>query len=345
MRLSVVIPVFNRATQLPFTLRSLLAQDRLADEILVVDDGSTDGTADLAATFGPPVRVIRQLNQGPSAARNRGLSEAQGEFVHFFDSDDLPSPNLHRCQLDTLAATDADLAYSPWVKVRLDTHFPSPTNHVLQAKGLPRGQLLRALLSNWSTVPIAWLVRRRSAEAVGGFPHHLRCGEDQLFFLSLLLAGARVVHTPQTLVLYRDDPIEKLTAPSDSDGRRRQRIDWARSLLAARQQCLDAGVDPARWFGYRRRVFLASQALLSSVDPPLEELDALAAVLRASPVPGLIYQLSRFAQEKGEALTARTLGRRAHRSFRAQAMTASQAALAAATVERAGLSIKSFCRS
>lgn len=173
MRLSVVIPAFNRAAELPFTLRSLLAQDYVADEILVVDDGSTDDTADVAESFGHPVRVIRQANQGPSVARNRGLAEAQGKFIHFFDSDDLASPNLHRQQLDALEESGADLAYSPWVKIRLGSEPLSPTNHVLQTLGLPKGPLVRALLTDWSTVPISWLVRRRLAQAVGGFPETL----------------------------------------------------------------------------------------------------------------------------------------------------------------------------
>jgi glycosyltransferase involved in cell wall biosynthesis len=167
MKLSVVIPAYNRAEQLPFTLRSLLAQERVADEILVVDDGSMDNTASVAESFGQPVRVIRQLNQGPGAARNRGLAEAEGEFIHFFDSDDLASPNLHRDQLAALAATGADLAYSPWVKLRMDQPPLRPTNHVLQAKGLPRGGLVRALLTNWSTVPIT----ADSLRPLGGLPN------------------------------------------------------------------------------------------------------------------------------------------------------------------------------
>lgn len=337
MKLSVVIPAYNRAEQLPFTLRSLLAQERVADEILVVDDGSMDNTASVAESFGQPVRVIRQLNQGPGAARNRGLAEAEGEFIHFFDSDDLASPNLHRDQLAALAATGADLAYSPWVKLRMDQPPLRPTNHVLQAKGLPRGGLVRALLTNWSTVPITWLVRRRLAQAVGGFAQQLRCGEDQLFFLALLLAGARAVHTPHTLVLYRDDPMEKLTAPSDPAAKRRQLIDWARFLLAARSQCLDAGVDPVAWFGFRRRVFLALRDLQSVADPPRELIDVLASIIAAVPTPSAVYQLSRLIQQKGEGFTARTLGRRAHRSFRPRAMRASQYELAAAVASDAGL--------
>lgn len=330
MMLSVVIPAYNRASLLPITLRSLLAQERVADEILVVDDGSTDDTAELAEAFGPPVRVIRQCNQGPGAARNRGLAEARGEYIHFFDSDDLALPRLHRVQIEALERSGADLAYSPWVKAHLDPlRGVEPTNHVLQARGLPRGSLVRALLTNWSTVPMAWLVRRCLAQAVGGFPASLRCGEDQLFFLDLLLAGARVVHTPETLVLYRDEPLEKLSAPSTPEAQRVLCQHWATTLVMARRTCQAHGLDPAVWFGFRRRALIARKDLKACGDVSSALQQDLTDIVKASPLPPALYQLSRMLQQKGEGLSARLLGRRAHRSFCAAPMSTKQAALAA----------------
>lgn len=337
MKLSVVIPAYNRASLLPATLRSLLAQERVADEILVVDDGSTDDTADVAEAFGGPVRVIRQSNQGPAAARNRGLSEAQGEYIHFFDSDDLASTRLHLVQLDALHSTGADLAFSPWVKVKLNpTRGVQPTNHVLQARGMPRGPLVRALLTNWSVVPICWLIRRSLVTRCGGFPVFLRVAEDQLFFLRLLLQGARVVHTPGTLVLYRDEDHEKLTGIGEDVAGRHQ-LEWARFLLSARAECLAAGIDPSRWFGFRRRAFLAAMVLRKMADPPIHLLHELDSIYQSHNIFDGFYRPSRMIQQKGESLTARLLGRRAHRSFQARAMTASQHALAATAASHAGL--------
>jgi glycosyltransferase involved in cell wall biosynthesis len=325
MTLSVVIPAYNRAFLLPLTLRSLLAQEQVADEILVIDDGSSDTTAAVAEAFGPPVRVIRQRNQGPGAARNRGLAEARGEFIHFFDSDDIALPNLHRVQLQALRQSGADLAYSPWVKARLDARSGfTPTNHVLQARGLPRGSLVRALLTNWSTVPMAWLVRRRIARAAGGFPTDLCCAEDQLFFLELLLAGARVVHTHTTLVLYRDEQGESLTNPASPSGRQRQLEHWARSLVRARNLCLRHCIEPARWFGYRRRISQALDDLQACPDTPPALITALHELLRSSNDPRFAYRLSRRVQQTGEGLTARLLGRRAHHTFRAAPLAASR---------------------
>ena len=315
MKLSVIIPAYNRASLLPITLRSLLAQGRVADEILVVDDGSTDGTAEAAEMFGPPVRVIRQANQGPGAARSRGLAAAQGELIHFFDSDDLALPNLHQGQIEALEKSCADLAYSPWVKVSLGLEDAPQSNPILQAHGLPAGNLIRALLTNWSIVPICCLIRRSVIERTGGFPEDLRTGEDQLFFLRLLLAGATVVHSPGTLVFYRADNDAKLSDPRSPAALARRHQDWARFLLAARSECQHFGIDPCRWFGFRRRAWEARLDLevAGLFDDPL--CDALAAMTAASH-PDSLYALHRTLQRKRDGLQARLVAGRAHRSFR-----------------------------
>ena len=107
--ISVIIPAYNREKLLPQTLESLLRQTLPAEEIIVVDDGSTDRTAAVAESFGEPVRVIHQENSGPAAARNRGFLESLGEFIHFFDSDDLALPNKHEVQMKALQESEPTL--------------------------------------------------------------------------------------------------------------------------------------------------------------------------------------------------------------------------------------------
>lgn len=88
----VVIATYNHASYVGSAIRSALGQTRVPDEILVIDDGSTDDTSEVLAEFGPPVRVIRQTNQGRSVARNRALDETRCDLILFLDADDILTP-------------------------------------------------------------------------------------------------------------------------------------------------------------------------------------------------------------------------------------------------------------
>jgi glycosyltransferase involved in cell wall biosynthesis len=100
IKVSVVIPTYNRAHYLPEALASALNQTLPVFEIIVVDDGSSDGTTQLMATYGDKVRYLVQKNQGPSAARNFAMREARGNWIAFLDSDDLWEPGKNQLQTD-----------------------------------------------------------------------------------------------------------------------------------------------------------------------------------------------------------------------------------------------------
>jgi len=103
---SCVIPVFNGARFLPEAIESVLAQTRtdIEIEIIVVDDGSTDGTQEAAAQFGERIIYVHQENAGPPSARNRGIQRASGDFVAFLDADDLWHPQKTDVQLGRFEA-------------------------------------------------------------------------------------------------------------------------------------------------------------------------------------------------------------------------------------------------
>jgi glycosyltransferase involved in cell wall biosynthesis len=101
---SCVVPVFNGERHLGAALDSILAQTHRPLEVIVVDDGSADRSVQVAEAHPEPVRVIRQANAGPSAARNRGVREARGELVGFLDADDLWLPEKLEAQIAHLAA-------------------------------------------------------------------------------------------------------------------------------------------------------------------------------------------------------------------------------------------------
>ena len=295
--ISVVIPAYNRAGLIGETLRSLFNQTLSATEIIVVDDGSTDSTAEAAeAEFSvfsrqfsgkgtlPEFKVIRQANAGPGAARNRGFAESKGEFIHFFDSDDIAAPNKHEVQVRTLQESGADIAYGPWVKGRIAvveklqsekadtlkpaTSHPSPVTwhfvpegHVLQQKGLPEGDLVKELLTRWSIVPQACMFRRSIVEKSGGFPDDMFIAEDQLMFLRCLLGGAQVIHTPETIAFYRLGDAGKLTESATASSRRV--TDWLLFLQRGALECHANGIDPRRWLGFDRRLWAALRLMPS----------------------------------------------------------------------------------
>jgi glycosyltransferase involved in cell wall biosynthesis len=89
MSISVVMPCYNRADILPRSIESVRQQTHAVDEVVLVDDGSSDGSADVARKYGDLVRVLEQENAGAAAARNKGIREAKGDWIAFLDSDDV----------------------------------------------------------------------------------------------------------------------------------------------------------------------------------------------------------------------------------------------------------------
>ena len=129
---TVVIPCYNAARFLRQTLESVLNQTHAPLEVLVIDDGSTDESAAIAQSYGPPVRVICQPNQGESVARNRGIEEARGDWIAYLDADDLWLPEKLERQL---------AAVQPGVSC-IHTNFrPFGTNnHVRDVSQIPAGK-------------------------------------------------------------------------------------------------------------------------------------------------------------------------------------------------------------
>jgi len=362
--LSVVVPAYNRAKLIGQTLSSILNQTLAADEIIVVDDGSSDGTEDAArAAFHrwesekvkgkrweggklSEFKVIRQENAGPGAARNRGFAESRGEFIHFFDSDDIAAPNKHEVQVRALQESGADIAYGPWVKGRIVADEPQhgawskergvesgeargkrysfePEGHVLQQKGLPKGDLIKELLTRWSVVPHACLFRRSIVEKVGGFPTELFGTEDQMMFLRCLLAGARVVHTPETIEFYRLGDTSKITATGAAQQRHAK--EWAKFLVGARRACLGIGIDPMKWEGFRRRIWSAENDLVR-FDLP-RSFDGSQKLPELSSAQRLASRVVAKGKRIWGGISQRLTGNRQNSSFRCGLLTPAQTSL------------------
>ena len=188
---SCILPVYNGERYLSQALNSILAQSHRPSEIIVVDDGSTDGTAAVVSRYGSRVRYLWQPNSGPAAARNIGLSVVLGEFVAFLDADDLWHPEKLKRQMARfeahpvldLCVTHVQNFWIPELREE-ETHFKS---HRF-SQPLP-GYCTQALLA-----------RRVIFHAVGPFRTDLRAADDTDWFLRAAERGAVMECLPDALV-------------------------------------------------------------------------------------------------------------------------------------------------
>jgi glycosyltransferase involved in cell wall biosynthesis len=217
LRVSAVIPVYNCERYLAEAIGSALAQSRPPDEIVVVDDGSTDASADVAASFGAAVRLAREPHGGIGAARNRGVALAGGDLVAFLDSDDLWTRQKLEIQLDALARAPADAMVIGHVE-----QFASPdlAEEVLRHVVVPPG-----LLPGY--VPGAALIRRSAFERVGPFETCFAVGEFVSWCLRARERGLPEVVIPDVVLRRRIHAANTGIRRRDSTG------DYAKILKAS----------------------------------------------------------------------------------------------------------------
>lgn len=209
--ISVIVPLYNREHLVVYTLDSL-SPDRhpgVRMEVLVVDDGSSDGGPTLVERDYPYVRLLRQPNLGAPAARNHGLASATAETVLFLDSDDLIEPEFVRPRLDALAKHPAaDGSYGPWDAFSSDAAFseadvlPPSFEYPVEKIMCVRPHLLR-LLRGWFIVPHAVLWRTSAVRRVSGYDVGLSINQDIDLMFRVLISGAGIVGCSSPRALYR----------------------------------------------------------------------------------------------------------------------------------------------
>jgi glycosyltransferase involved in cell wall biosynthesis len=194
---TVVIPCFNQAAYLPAAIASVRHQSYGNVGVIVVDDGSTDGSAGIARRLG--AMVIRQPNRGVSAARNAGLGRCRGAFVIFLDADDELLPEAVETGVAALASCPAAAAVVRECVLIDEDGCPLPTNQpVLASDDYYREWLLR----NFVWTPGAAMFRRLDLETMGGFVEDVGPAADYGVYLALA-RGGRVVREPRPAVRYR----------------------------------------------------------------------------------------------------------------------------------------------
>lgn len=184
---SVIIAAYNAERYIAEAVESVLRQTYPAVECIVVDDGSTDRTAEIVSGFGDPVRLLRQANAERSAARNAGLGLAAGDYISFLDADDLLLPEKLSEQCRFLEEHGQfDLVYS-----RVEYFREDGSGGFQVRRPTPEGDVAgRLVFGNFLAINSP-LIRREAMERAGGFDPAFSRYEDWDFFLRLALSGAR----------------------------------------------------------------------------------------------------------------------------------------------------------
>jgi glycosyltransferase involved in cell wall biosynthesis len=197
---SVVVTVYNGERFIGESLTAILSQTRPPEEVVVVDDGSTDDTPRELERFGGDIRVISQVNGGHANALNRGFREARGDYCAKCDADDIWMPEKLRRQVSSLTAhREIDVAFGG---ARFFGLSEGPRAPYPDAGLLDRGDLLRSLYRANSICASSTLIRRDLYERLGPFDERLGA-EDYDYWMRALRAGARFYHDPSLLVRFR----------------------------------------------------------------------------------------------------------------------------------------------
>ncbi len=221
--ISIVMPLYNKAGQVLKTIASVTAQTLSDWELVVVDDGSTDGGPALVRDLQDArIRVVSQANAGVSAARNRGIELARADLVAFLDADDQWSPGF----LAAILALVADFPQARWFATAYEIR---PTRGASLASRLngPAKNFSRGILPDYFTVAIAsdppvWTsataVRRDAIQAIGGFPVGIASGEDLLTWAGLAVRYP-LAYDARPLAVFVVSGIERQPDPADRVGK------------------------------------------------------------------------------------------------------------------------------
>lgn len=224
---SVITPTFNRADYLPYAVESVLSQSVPDFELIVIDDGSTDGTAELMERYlaDSRIRYLKQENQGQSVARNRGIAEARGQFICFLDSDNAwVSTKLETSLKAFEEHPEADIVYGDFITIDGEGHELG-VNRMARYSGRITPQLLRDNFVSMNTT----MTRKRCFDEMGGFDSADRLAEDYGLWLRFS-TRYQFLYVPAVLGYYR---VMENQISSDKESRFRANEQLVQGFLKA----------------------------------------------------------------------------------------------------------------
>jgi glycosyltransferase involved in cell wall biosynthesis len=217
---SILIPAYNAQESIADTLWSAIAQTWRRKEIIVVDDGSRDRTAEVVRRFASQgVALASVPNQGAAAARNHALRLSQGDYIQYLDADDLLAPDKIERQLAALREGDSRriLLSSPWAPFYYRTRRVRFVHSSLCQDLSPAEWLLRKMGENLHMQSATWLTSRELAEAAGPWDTRLLSDDDGEYFCRVLLQSDGTRFVPEAKVFYRVSPSNRLSHIGTSD--------------------------------------------------------------------------------------------------------------------------------
>jgi glycosyltransferase involved in cell wall biosynthesis len=203
MTISAVVPAYNSERYIGETLTAILSQTRAPDEVIVVDDGSTDRTLDVLAGFSKEIRVVRQANRGVAGAMNTCFEEARCAYVAKCDADDIWELDKLERQVETLREypeVDIVLTGARFFGLVEGPRAPYPDEGLLDRRQLAKRLYRANFICSCTT-----LVRRRLFRQLGPFDEEIAC-EDYDYWLRAVAAGAQFYYDPRQLVRCRAHP-------------------------------------------------------------------------------------------------------------------------------------------
>ncbi len=319
---SIIIPNYNREVLVAETVQNMLDQDYPNKEILVIDDGSTDGSVAGLKKFGDAIKVISQKNQGPGAARNNGLKVAKGKFIQFMDNDDLASKNKISSQMECLHRNKADAVYSPWGKFQIEASTITLDGMVLQSQEIPSSAMLPAMLEGWSTVLQTFLFKRDFLDKIGPFKTDVSYLEDIDYLVRIILNNAVMAFEDAPLVIYRNNSNDKLSATgADSIKKSKAEAEFFNSYISHLQRHV-----PLKFKHLKNRLVLKTAEIfyiLQEHPEMLESLEHMMSLKQSFPKPWRVKAIKKLHQYK-DGLKRRIYGTRYNRLFFPQQLSESQ---------------------
>jgi len=220
---SILIPAYNAHEWIAESLHSAVEQTWHRKEIIVVDDGSTDRTVEVARRFeSAEVKIVRQENQGAAAARNHALRLSQGDYIQWLDADDVLAPDKIERQLEAFGRGEnrRKLLSSPWAYFYYRTRRAQFVPTSLWQNLSPVDWLLKKLGENLHMQPATWLTSRELIQAAGPWDTRLITDDDGEYFCRVLCASQGTVFVPDSRVFYRIVSAQRWSYVGNSDKRK-----------------------------------------------------------------------------------------------------------------------------